>query len=163
MQFNIYSGNLRNVNFNFGNCFKLEFDRVLENQKKCICSYFVFPSLPASFFLFLFSFYSYFVSLWQKSEMNSVKGAWFIWLGFRGFHLKKPGKIQKVVALGTCWEVAYVLAAETEEKGRSLCQRGWCQLFWCTLMMTHWLQNNPHLHRFLLAPALSSILNPTGK
>lgn len=155
----IIVGNLQNVNFNFlGTVWSWNLTEDLRIKRSVFVLILSFlPCLLPSFF-FLFSFYSYFVSLWQKSDMNSVKGAWFIWLSFRGFHLKEPGKIQKGVALGICWEVAYVLAAGTGDK-----RRGWCQLFCCTLMMTHWLQNNPHLHRFLLAPVLSSILNSTLK
>lgn len=84
---------------------KLEFDRVLENQKNCICFYFFLPSLLASFLLsfppsVLFLFLSCFSVTKIKDEQ--CERARFMWLSFRGFHLKMPGEIQKGVALGTC-------------------------------------------------------------
>lgn len=84
-----------------------------------------FPSILAcflpSFFPPLCSLSILILFLCDKNQRWTVwKGAWFMWLSFRGFHLKMPGEIQKGVALGTCWEVAYVLAAGTERQRKRL-------------------------------------------
>lgn len=165
MQFDICSGNLWNVDFIFENCLKLEFDRAVENQKNCIFFYLFYPapSLPLfipSFSLFsVFLFVLTFLSLCDKYlRWTMWKEERFIWLIFRGLHLKQTGGIQKGVALGTCWEV-YSGPGRLDwgDKGR-----GECKLFWCILLMTYLFQTG-HTCTVLLASIISLILNSTVK